>query len=60
MIASDQSKEQPVESVETEGNLPSPQPERLPWITPRLNTIKFQDSEGSHFSLASPDGVSLS
>jgi hypothetical protein len=45
------------ESTETETEHRVDSSERLPWVTPRLDSIKFQDAQAGIFSGGTPDGA---
>lgn len=48
---------QPESTQQTEQHLPQDLPERLPWVSPRLDSIKFQDAQAGVHSGGIPDGA---
>jgi hypothetical protein len=43
--------------TETEKDHRADSTERLPWVTPRLDSIKFQDAQAGVFSGGTPDSA---
>jgi hypothetical protein len=45
------------DSTQTEQHSAQDLPERLPWVSPRLESIKFQDAQAGVFSGGVTDGA---
>jgi hypothetical protein len=46
-----------LESTQTEQHSPNEPTERLPWVSPRLDSIKFQDAQAGRYSGGIPDAA---